>query len=222
MQLHGEVEETFALHRRQEFGAVGIDVAPFAAPLAGLGRVEDARGLVAVGLDPDEGDLLAGGRAFHPAHQFVQRQHAAFALLHRETGRVHGAQDLVLERQHAAGHAHQGEHQAGADTEHPVQLEPDFLHHFGLAFNPQRSATAEAAHSIDNHPQAQPSRLGGPSLDKEKPRPKEHRAGTAHSRSVDVFVPTGKNVNRPYEHQKWKFTPSSAVRPGATWARWVL
>ncbi|MNN35866.1 hypothetical protein D3C81_1497320 [compost metagenome] len=134
MQLQDELEEALAPCRRQQFAAVRIDVAALATALARRRGIEDARSLFAIGEQPDGGDLLARRGTFHAAHQFVQRQHASFASFHRQAG-IDDSQQLLLERPHCARQPHEREHQPGADAEHPVQLEPDFLQHLGLTFN---------------------------------------------------------------------------------------
>ncbi len=128
VQLHHQVEETLPARLADESPGVGIDPARLAAALSRRRGVEDPPSLVAVHLDPDEGHFPPRLGAFDTAHQFVQRQHALGALLHHQHVRVERAHQLVLERQGRSGDAHQRQHQAGADTEEPMQLEPDFLH----------------------------------------------------------------------------------------------
>ncbi|MNN60908.1 hypothetical protein D3C81_1761190 [compost metagenome] len=128
VQLQHQVKEALADGIAHVLAGVGVEVAHLPAAFAG-GRGEvHARGVAAVGFDPEHRDFFAFD-GFDAGHQVHGRQHTGRAFFHLQDLWVEGPQDLVLKRHRGTGDAHQGQHQACADAEEPMQLEQGFLQH---------------------------------------------------------------------------------------------
>ncbi|MCY1343170.1 hypothetical protein D9M69_291810 [compost metagenome] len=128
VQLQDEMEEALTARLAEQLAGVRIEVARRPAALARRRGQESPRRVVVTTIDPQPGDPVMGG-GLDLRHQLGRRQHALLAYLHAQDVRVERAHDLAFEGVERAGHAHDGEHQAGTDAEEPVQLEEGFLEH---------------------------------------------------------------------------------------------
>ncbi|MNM98942.1 hypothetical protein D3C81_1114890 [compost metagenome] len=140
VQLHHELEEAGAARGTEQVAAEGIGVQGLATRTAATDIDLDRR--QRVGGEGQAEHLALGQLLADAGHQLVRAQRPrADGRLDAHHAGIEQTQQLVLVGQAGAGHAHQRQHQPGADTQQPVQLEKDFLDHLG---SPDRYAAAAA------------------------------------------------------------------------------
>ncbi|CAE6895743.1 conserved protein of unknown function [Ectopseudomonas oleovorans] len=130
VQHQHQVEEVLADRLGQHLAGVGVERDARPASLAWRRREKGHARPVMPGIDPQAGDAISG-RDLDPRHQFARRKVALRARFDLPALGIERPGDLALETVERAGDAHDGQHQAGADAEEPMQLEDDFLEHDG-------------------------------------------------------------------------------------------
>ncbi|MNM76673.1 hypothetical protein D3C81_885030 [compost metagenome] len=136
VQLQHQVEEALTGNLALQLAGIRIGIAHQAPAFTGRRGEEDACRLVALWLDPEHGDLVTLF-GLDLSDQFGHRQNTLLAYFDFEHVGVEQLQQLILERPDCPGDTHQRQHQAGGDTEEPVQLKQRFLHHIDHLVLPQ-------------------------------------------------------------------------------------
>ena len=122
MQVAQRGEEALATDRRQDAAIIGIDENRRA--LAGF-VARKARPHGGARLAGQHHQLnLAGARlALQPRHDLIRRQHRRRSQLDPGNVAIERGDDLVLERQHRAGQAHQGDNQCDGEADNGMNLQ---------------------------------------------------------------------------------------------------
>ena len=142
VQFQHQLEKALPARRAEQLAAIGVEIAQCSTALTRRRGEHHSPGRIGGRLHIQAHHPLQADR-LDARQQHIRRQYAAAPHLDPQHLGIERTQQFVLERIGRAGHAHQGQDQAGSDAEQPMQLKEDFLQHF---FNP-------TGWSVSDHPQ---------------------------------------------------------------------